>query len=181
MKKFLIYTVICVSVLFLACTKSSDTIHPTVPNTNPNPVRVDTSNAMMTLPVTFSFNSGDTLYNWSGNDTNKLARLKINGPLAEIEAHIFTIVGGKKYYKFLYFDFDATLLQQTTYTGGSSKYCLFTHDQSEIRGSIQDTLNVTVTNIHDSLVDGTFTFHSKDGVSINITEGQFKNIPRVAL
>jgi hypothetical protein len=152
-----IVPVIALILIIVSCQKSQ--------NSNPPP------------PPTFTFLSGDTAYDWSGNDSihnTALNRIKSDSSwwldcrLKNATQDYMSIgiqmknlaPGDYSSLKPIQFGFG----RNGNFNGSESR---FHNDQASF----------VITSLHDNLVDGTFSYVTEDGVSINVTHGIFKNVP----
>jgi hypothetical protein len=162
--------IIC-SILLVACSKSNHTLLPAVGNKT---VPASTS-------AVFTFSVNDTDYDFSGIAPDQYSQLKrVISPVDNdtswyLEAS-YRPTGSNQDWHRIEFMFDHSTIAQTTYSGTSHVSAEFAEPGFYNVNANNDLVSVSITSIHDSLIDGNFVCHLT-AYGIEAINGNFKNVP----
>jgi hypothetical protein len=171
MRKNIHLAVIACIFLFVACSKSDHTVAPPIGNKT-----VPTSTSAV-----FTFSVNDTAYDFSGiapDQYSQITRLISpfnNDTTWELEAN-YRPTGTNLDWHRINFTIKSPTITKTTYTGSSRISAEFAEPGFYNVDANNDLVSVTITSVHDSLIDGNFVCHLTP-YGIEAINGIFKNVP----
>ena len=185
MKKRLLFSIVALSIIYTSCSKTAEVPKQTVATQEislpVSDVAEFSGNRSATLPITFTYYTGETLHDWSGNDTNHAATLwvKQGTDFWTLSAARKTTVQGPDPWDRIEIGFktENKVLYKKKYISSPDSWCQFWLDQGfTYSGGSKDSMELVISSIHDGLADGSFGYRSVDG-SLRINSGEFKNVP----
>jgi hypothetical protein len=171
MRKDRFLSVVSCIFFIVACSKSN---HSSVPPIGNKTVPTSTS-------AVFTFSVNDTAYDFSGIGPDQYSQIKrITNPFDndttwDLEADYSSTGASLEWYR-MEFIIKSPTITQTTYTGSSRISAMFTRPGTYNVNANNDLVSVTITSIHDSLIDGNFVCHLTP-YRIDDIKGIFKNVP----
>lgn len=159
------------AILFFACSKSNHSSLPTIGNKT---VATPTS-------AVFTFSVNDTTYDFSGTASDQYSQIKSEINLMNsdttwnLEASFRPISTNMDGYMISFYIGSPTITT-TTYSGTSNLSVIFSEPGFYNANANNDLVSLTITTIHDSLVDGNFACHLTPYGTESIN-GRFKNVP----
>ena len=170
MRKNIHLSVISCLFLFVACSKSNHTSVPPIGNKT-----VPTSTSAV-----FTFSANDTAYDFSGTAPDQYSQIKRlinpfnNDTTWELEADYSPTGANLDWYR-MEFIIKSPTITKTTYSGSSRISAEFVEPGFYNVDANNDLVSVTITSIHDSLIDGNFVCHLTP-YRIDAINGIFKNV-----
>jgi hypothetical protein len=171
MRKTINLSIITCILLFVACSKSNHTVVSPIGNKT-----VPTSTSAV-----FTFSVNDTAYDFSGTAPDQYSQITPlidyvnNDTTWELEAAYSPTGANLDWYRIV-FNIKSPTITKTTYTGSSHISAEFAEPGIYNVNADNDPVSVTITSIHDSLIDGNFVCHLTP-YRVDAINGRFKNVP----
>lgn len=136
-----------------------------------------TTNSQAAAVLTFM--SGDTAYDWSGNDSLHNTQLE----RISSDSSWWLDCTWKNSMQYLHIGIPMKNLAAGDYSAIKPITLIFYRDGQASGGTNQlnnDQATFVITTLHDNMVDGTFSYESPNGSTgspVSVTKGAFKNVP----